>query len=674
MTETASTLRVQLHAENSETRLAAVAQLATLDVHAMDLFAICLGDEDWRVRKAATETFFKYPYTQADIETLVGFLHHQDNAGLRNAAIEILVGLGSQAMEALCAKICDADVDVRKFVIDILGEIGDERCGDKVLQALEDSDSNVRYAAVETLGKLKIARAAEPLLDLIDDPDPGLKFALLQTLARLEQPVDIARLLPLLEDRLLRKAVYECLGFVGDSRAFAPLVQGLSDPQRNVRETALLALHRLTQSQPEAFTHYLPSINWTAGQEFLLEALRSERLEMKQAALGLFAFIGHCLPVDELLSCVRDEESRARALEVFARLGAQAYAGIMQDVSLLESWQVEILYIGGELGYAAAVPLALEALGAIDPQLRYVAVRVLAQAGDSSHISALIGLLSDEVVPIRSAAVTALASLAHRCQNAILPALDVLFHDPEAEKRVQCLRIMRELDGPQVQALLLKACQDPAAGVRAEAVRSLIGQVDDRVVAGLTLSLTDESAEVRRLAVNALAECSAPQALASLKLVSQDEDIWVRSAVMRALANFPAHEGVRDILARAISDEAGLVAIAALEGLTKIDSGTAQSFLTEAIRHRDEEVVKSALVLLPQNVEEGWLESDGARLLKHVSRDLRVLVADTLGRSSAPLALTLLENRLEIETDPLVIQALELALFMRRRRLAGADS
>lgn len=674
MTETASSLRLQLQAENSETRLAAVAQLATLDVPAMDLFAICLGDQDWRVRKAATETFFKYHYSQADIEALLGFLHHQDNAGLRNAAIEILVGLGTQAVDSLCARIDDEDVDVRKFVIDILGEIGDERCSDRLLQALEDSDSNVRYAAVETLGKLKISRAAEPLLGLIDDPDPGLRFTLLRTLARLGQPVDSGRLLPLLEDRLLRKAVLECFGFIGDPCAFAPLVQGLSDPLRNVRETALVALHRLSQSLPEAFTRFWPSVTWVASQEFLLEALRSERPELKQAALGLFAFIGQSLPVDALLSCVRDEETRAQALEVFARLGAPAYAGVLQDVALLERWQVEILYVGGELGYTDALPLALEALGSADPQGRYVAARVLGQAGDASHMTVLLGLLDDEVAAIRSEAVTALARLAHRYPTAILPVLDVLSQDTATEKRMQCMRIMRDLEGPQVQALLLRACQDPAADVRAEAVRALHGHVHGRVIAGLTLSLTDESAEVRRLAVNALAECSAAQALASLKLVSQDEDIWVRAAVMRALANFPTDDRVRDILAQAINDEAGLVAIAALEGLTKVDPQTAPSVLAEAIRHRDEEVVKSALVLLRQNALPDWLESDGARLLKHASRDVRALVTEILGQNSTFLALKLLENHLEIETDPLVIQALEAALLSHRRRLASEDS
>ncbi len=674
MTETASTLRLQLHAENSETRLAAVAQRASLDVPAMDLFAICLGDDDWRVRKAATEAFFKYPYTQADIEALIGFLHHQENAGLRNAAIEILVGLGAQAVDALCARICDADADVRKFVIDILGEIDDDRCSNELLQALEDEDSNVRYAAVETLGKLKITRAAEPLLALIADSDPGLKFTLLRTLARLGQPVDIARLLPLLEDRLLCKAVFECLGFSDDPRAFAPLVQGLSDPQRNLRETALLALHRLTQALPEAFIRFVSSVNFSASQAFLFEALRSERPEIKTAALGLFAFVGHEFPRDELLSCVRDEDSRAQALEVFARLGEQTYAGILQDVALLEDWQVEILFVGGELGYAAAVPRALEALGAPDPQLRYVAARVLGQQGDVSHIPLLLGLLDDEVDPIRAAAVTALAGLARRYQTAILPALEALSHDPNPEKRIQCMRIMRELEGPQVQAFLLKACQDPIAGVRAEAVRAQHGHVDAAVISGLTLSLTDESAEVRRLAVNALAECSTSQALASLKLVSQDEDIWVRAEVMRALTKFPVDDSVQNVFAQAISDEAGLVVISALEGLMKIAPGTAQSLLVEALRHRDEEVVKTALALLRQCAASDWLEAEGARLLKHVSRDVRVLVADMLGQYPDPLALTLLENRMELETDPLVIRALETALSAHKRRLTGVDS
>jgi HEAT repeat protein len=143
---------------------------------------------------------------------------------------------------------------------------------------------------------------------------------------------------------------------------------------------------------------------------------------------------------------------------------------------------------------------------------------------------------------------------------------------------------------------------------------------------------------------------------------------------MRALTKFPADDSVQNVFAQAISDEAGLVVISALEGLMKIAPGTAQSLLVEALRHRDEEVVKTALALLRQCAASDWLEAEGARLLKHVSRDVRVLVADMLGQYPDPLALTLLENRMELETDPLVIRALETALSAHKRRLTGVDS
>jgi len=673
MTEPLTRLHVQLHAPDSEIRLAAVAQLATLAAPAMELFALCLGDDDWRVRKAAIAAFLKSRYTRADIETLIDFLRHDENAGLRNAAIEILVGLGSEAVDPLRAKIGDADVDVRKFVIDILGEIGDARCGDELLEALDDKDPNVRYAAVETLGKLQITQAADRLLALLADSDPGLKFTLIQTLARLGQPVDLTPLLPLLEERLLRKALFECFGFIGDARAFAPLVEGLADPLRNQRETALLALHRLSQSLPEAFTHFLSQVNWHANRDFLLESLRSSQPEIQQAALGLFAFVGRYLPLDGLLSCLREEKTRASALEVFAQLGAQVYAGVLQDAALLEDWQLEILFVGGELGYPAAVPLAIKALGTSDPQLRYLAVRVLGQGGDRSHLPALLELLDDEIVPIRTAAVAALARLARCFQPDILPALELLINDPDADKRKRCMRILREMEGPQVQTMLLKACQDPSAEVRAEAVRALHGHVHDSVVAGLTLALTDESPEVRRLAVDALAECSSPQALAALKLVSPDEDIWVRAAVMRALAKFPADQPLLDLLTRALRDEAGLVVIAALESLMKLTGPSADAFLKEALLHRDEEVVKTALVLLRERRVQDALLPECASLLHHGSRDLRVLVADILGQSVDPTAFGLVEKRLEIETDPLVSQALEAASLKCKRRLAELD-
>ncbi|NIQ96152.1 MAG: HEAT repeat domain-containing protein, partial [Desulfuromonadales bacterium] len=94
-----------------------------------------LGDESWRVRKEAVDLFLRRPENARCAGEVVKLLHSEENAGLRNAAMEILIRLGRQAVPHLLSEIGTPDHDVRKFILDIVGEIGDPSC----VPALVDS-------------------------------------------------------------------------------------------------------------------------------------------------------------------------------------------------------------------------------------------------------------------------------------------------------------------------------------------------------------------------------------------------------------------------------------------------------------------------------------------------------------------------------------------------------
>jgi len=85
-----------------------------------------LGDADWRVRKTAVEALVGLRGNDV-LEGLLHSLSAHDNAGERNSAIEALIHIGSDSVDALLAAVETHDVDVRKFIVDILGEIKDPR-------------------------------------------------------------------------------------------------------------------------------------------------------------------------------------------------------------------------------------------------------------------------------------------------------------------------------------------------------------------------------------------------------------------------------------------------------------------------------------------------------------------------------------------------------------------
>ncbi|HEX2768930.1 MAG TPA: HEAT repeat domain-containing protein, partial [Geobacteraceae bacterium] len=140
-------LKKQLSSSDEETRRLAVAGLVAHPVtETRDYLFAALGDASWRVRKEAVEALLSASVSMEIIEELVNLLASHDNAGMRNSAVEALEKLGAQAMPILCRHVADADHDVRKFVMDILGSIGDAAAVPLLVRALDDPEPNVSAA------------------------------------------------------------------------------------------------------------------------------------------------------------------------------------------------------------------------------------------------------------------------------------------------------------------------------------------------------------------------------------------------------------------------------------------------------------------------------------------------------------------------------------------------
>ena len=153
----------KLQSSDAEERREAAVDLGRTGREAIPLLLRTLSDADWRVRKTAVEALIALGGDDV-IQGLIQCLSAHDNAGARNSAIEALVHLGGGAVDALLSVLETPDVDVRKFIVDILGDIGDTRAVPALIGKLDDPDENIRVAAAESLGKIRDRRAVEPLI------------------------------------------------------------------------------------------------------------------------------------------------------------------------------------------------------------------------------------------------------------------------------------------------------------------------------------------------------------------------------------------------------------------------------------------------------------------------------------------------------------------------------
>ncbi|MEX2752606.1 MAG: HEAT repeat domain-containing protein [Candidatus Freyarchaeota archaeon] len=114
-----------------------------------------------------------------------------------------------------------------------LGEIGDERAVEPLIQVLDDFESLVRKRAAEALGKMKHIRAVEPLIQALQDEDVKVRVEAAEALGKIKDERAVDPLLRLVQKGLfvgeekeassLRVKAVWALGEIGDQRVLEPL-------------------------------------------------------------------------------------------------------------------------------------------------------------------------------------------------------------------------------------------------------------------------------------------------------------------------------------------------------------------------------------------------------------------------------------------------------------------
>lgn len=353
-----TTVNADLQSSDEETRRRAVLDLATVSLDdARELLFVAMGDGSWRVRKEAVSLLLGMCPDKGTIEGIIGLLASVDNAGLRNSAVEVLEGLAGRAVPALLAHLKDDDRDVRKFVVDILGTIGDRSSIPALIDALDDPDPNVSAAAAENLGKIGDLRAVAPLLAALGKNDVWFSYSILGALARIGEPVPVNVLTPHASDGILKRPVIECLGAVGDAEAVPLLVEGLGDRVRAVREAAACAIIRLRgrlagAEAARCVDDALARLAGSAVVDGLLGSLDTTDQGVRDALIRVLGYIGDARAALPLLQGCRDERLRRLCLQGLRTMGERGMEALAAAYPAADDEEKSIIIqVWGELGF-----------------------------------------------------------------------------------------------------------------------------------------------------------------------------------------------------------------------------------------------------------------------------------------------------------------------------------
>ncbi len=152
------------------------------------------------------------------------------NISTRNLAGEILLKIGSNSVETMLEHIYLGNDDDKKFIVDILGLIGEPKAAPEILELMQiNKNDNVIMACIEALGNLKYEAALDQMI-LIYDRNELFKPTIIEALGKIGNSKALDFIISKYndEDSLTQFSMIESLGSVGDQKSFYFLISELN--------------------------------------------------------------------------------------------------------------------------------------------------------------------------------------------------------------------------------------------------------------------------------------------------------------------------------------------------------------------------------------------------------------------------------------------------------------
>ncbi len=653
----------KLESTNVDERREAVLELADIGSESLPLLLREMGDVDWRVRKTAVEALLSIGGTSV-ISGLIEALSSHDNAGARNSAIEALVQVGGQAVDPLLGMLETPDPDVRKFIVDILGDIKDRRAVLALIGRLNDPDENIRVAAAEALGKIQDRRAVDALLTCLTRHDQGwLDYASAEALGEIGDERALEPLLSALSRSGLREPVLEALGKIGNAKTLGPLVVSLADPLRIVREVSIVALAAIYRKSETMERRNIAAAVRTgiseSARDFLEEILiTSTPGELQRSTIAVLGWTGRENLIKKLFALLREEDLVDPVVRSLAHIDPDN-AGFLidflsNDNALVRQTVAQVL---GECHITSSEDALILLLHDENGHVRSTAAGALGLLQSRKARVSLLALLADEYENVQEAAIQSLAAIG---DESILDALLKDFSSHEAYMRRNIARLLGKFSSQRAYEALAFALKDEEAEVRKAVVQALGNAAGKKALRALLLAVTDDDAEVRMLAAEALGAIDSPEARDALIHLLEDADLWVKATAARGLGNIGG-DRVGEVLTSYLVTASDIFLLAIAEVLGKLRFSKALRPLIDLADHADPEVRKIVLFALSHYEGEAAAETVAARLSdSHWS--VRKAAIEIVKQKGTAATEALLAKIAEEDPDATVRQAAKKAL------------
>lgn len=554
-----------------------------------------MEDVSWRVRKTASEILMDGYAPDYYIRGLIQLLYLDENAGARNSAIEALVRLGKKATSLLIEGFHTPNRDVRKFIIDVIGEVKDRRALPLLLRALKDEDDNVRASAVEHLGQMGDLSVVDALIEILEGGDLWTAFPAADALGRIGDKKAIPHLLHALSVKALREPVLKGLGHLSAPETLQDIIPFLTDPSKTIQEETVRTIGVFYHKGVSA--DFISGImNKLCGPEIIAKLVShawSKKNDVRVTAILLLGLMQDERALGPLLE-LSTEESLAEDVK-----RALIFIGKSKPKSLLLLFQADNLSLRRfitEVAVDVASPLYYPVFETLlddgDGHVRALAAMGLSCIGDPRAAFPIKKLLSDPYEDVQEAAVVALSNLGEGIE---VEGIINYLKDKSPILRKNSALLLGRLRATESVNALGFALKDGDVSVRQAVVEALSSLKTEESIKYLVFALTDEKAQIRASGALSLGAMGSDRVVEPLiLLLLTDSDDTVRVSAARSLGMI-GDRGAVNHLIDVLDDRNGFVVVTAMESLGKLGGDDAKDALIRMLNSEEREIKRTAI-------------------------------------------------------------------------------
>ncbi len=646
----------QLNSSNIDIRRAAVDKMRGMKNEAcIPVLLSAMGDESWRVRKTAVEILFDDYTIEQYIHGLIQLLYIDDNAGARNSAIEALNRLGKKATLFLIEAFDTQNRDVRKFIIDVLGEQMDPRALSLMLHAIKDEDENVSATAVEQLGRRGEISVVDALIDILNSGELWTAYPAADALGRIGNKKAVPYLTRALQRKPLREPVLKALSHFAEPSTLQHIIPLLTDSSRNIQEETLKTIEKYYHNGVQAYliTAEMKRILGDQVLDLLITFAWSSKKEVRISAILLLGLLKDEAAFTPLLDISHEEEFSEDVKKALIFIGKSKPSALL---SLFNTDNPQRKRFICEVAEQIASPEYFDVLEKMlsddDGHVRSIGAVGISKLHNMSIFPKLKRLLVDPYEDVQEAAVEALFNLKEGLQT---DELIMMLRDKNPSLRKNAARLLGKMKITVAIEALGFALKDDNVFVRKAVIEALDSIGTANSVRYLKYALTDENPDIRIAAVLSLGAIGGSDSVESLIILAADPDDAVRVAAAKALGMLGDSEVVKT-LDTLLRDSNGFVVTTALEALSSIGGESAKYAIISMLDAPDIEVRRTAVNSL------GVYDGVNERLipfLKDPDWATRIAAVRVLGANLSESVRDELERHLDTEEDPTVIKAVE---------------